>query len=38
MWAANNEIQDIQNIMTRNLEKVIERGFKIEVIVEKADI
>lgn len=32
---AQGEVDELTDIMTRNLEKVLDRGFKLDVIVEK---
>ncbi|KXJ26060.1 vesicle-associated membrane protein 7B [Exaiptasia diaphana] len=31
------EVQDVKNVMTKNIEKVLERGEKIDVLVDKAE-
>ena len=35
--AVKNQIEDVKNVMVENIEKVLERGEKIELLVDKTD-
>jgi vesicle-associated membrane protein 7 len=35
--AVNNKIEDVKNVMVRNIELVLERGEKLEILVDKAE-
>ena len=37
IWRAEQQVQEGQDIMTRNLEKILDRGFKIDIMVEKTE-